>query len=61
MTGQLINALGIRNGWVAMCSISTALAALLLPMLVLHLGGPLKARTRDEGSPEEKAEVSAQS
>ncbi|KAK4704865.1 hypothetical protein P7C70_g1339, partial [Phenoliferia sp. Uapishka_3] len=44
IAGNLIEGLGIRKGWIVMCCLSSGLAIMCWPLVVLHLGGPLKGR-----------------
>jgi hypothetical protein len=44
MTGQIIEALEIRKGWVTMCILCSGLSALLLPLVVVYMGGPFRLR-----------------
>ncbi|KAM0748071.1 MFS general substrate transporter [Meredithblackwellia eburnea MCA 4105] len=44
--GQLIGALEIRKGWIALCVLSSGLATAILPALVLFLGGDLQWRRK---------------
>lgn len=40
--GQMIESLGVRTGWMAMCVLCAGLSAVLLPAVVTFVGGPLK-------------------
>lgn len=59
--GQLIEALGIRKGWIALCALTSGLSIALLPAVVLYLGGDLKRnrqkKTLEEGSAPVQEEV----
>ncbi|KAL8286762.1 hypothetical protein RQP46_004290 [Phenoliferia psychrophenolica] len=57
MAGQLIEGLEIRKGWIVMCCLSSGLSVLILPVLVLYLGGPLKWRARKEEDATATAQV----
>lgn len=42
--GQIVSAVGVLRGWTAICVLSAGLTALVLPPIVIFVGGPLRWR-----------------
>lgn len=40
--GQIISALKIQKGWITLCILSSSLSLVLLPLVVLYVGGNLR-------------------
>ncbi|KAK4048805.1 hypothetical protein OIV83_004571 [Microbotryomycetes sp. JL201] len=44
MVGQVLQKLGVERGWMVMCIVIPAFTAVVLPLAILYIGGPLKIR-----------------
>ncbi|KAM0792095.1 hypothetical protein ACM66B_004799 [Microbotryomycetes sp. NB124-2] len=44
MVGQVLQKVGVERGWMIMCIVIPAFTAVVLPLAVMYIGGPLKVR-----------------
>lgn len=46
--GQFIDRLEIEKGWVALCIMFSSVAFILVPFIVIYVGGPIKRRNGEK-------------